>query len=247
MADQQSIELLAFNFASRTFAYTRLAQGLSRSLSSFSSFMREKLDKVIKADKCAQYVDDIGVAANNIDDLKRNLKAVFQGLREAGLRLTMHKCQFGAEQVEFLGRTISAKGISPQNHKITKYLEQLKFPKSKKALQRYLGFVNYYRNFIPRLSEKVAPFHDLLKTETPIKVAQDTKDKFNDINNALTKACDLWLQQPLPQNLHPCTNQNVDLREGISRNISRLHRLQSHTLVRMLDKLKGLQLKLISI
>ena len=35
MADQKSIQLLAFNFASRTFAYLRLAQGLSRSLSFF--------------------------------------------------------------------------------------------------------------------------------------------------------------------------------------------------------------------
>ena len=53
MADQQSIELLAFNFACRTFAYRRLAQGLSRSLSAFSSFIREYLDPVIKADQCA--------------------------------------------------------------------------------------------------------------------------------------------------------------------------------------------------
>ena len=50
MADQRSIEILAFNFASRTFAYRRLAQGLSRALSAFSCFMREYLDKVIKAD-----------------------------------------------------------------------------------------------------------------------------------------------------------------------------------------------------
>ena len=48
MADQRSIEALAFNFASCTFAYKRLAQGLSRALSAFSSFMREYLDKVIK-------------------------------------------------------------------------------------------------------------------------------------------------------------------------------------------------------
>ena len=41
MADQRSVALLAFNFASRTFAYRRLAQGLSRALSAFSSFMRE--------------------------------------------------------------------------------------------------------------------------------------------------------------------------------------------------------------
>ena len=53
MADQRSIEVLAFNFASRTFAYKRLAPGLSRALSAFSNFMREYLDKVIKDDQCA--------------------------------------------------------------------------------------------------------------------------------------------------------------------------------------------------
>ena len=53
MADQQSIELLAFNFASRTFAYRRLAQGLIRSLSAFSSFIRKYLDPVIKTDQRA--------------------------------------------------------------------------------------------------------------------------------------------------------------------------------------------------
>ena len=35
MADQRSVEMLAFSFASRTFAYKRLAQGLSRSVSVF--------------------------------------------------------------------------------------------------------------------------------------------------------------------------------------------------------------------
>ena len=54
MADQRSVEMLAFIFASRTFAYKRLAQGLSRSVSAFSSFMREYLDPVVKADQCAQ-------------------------------------------------------------------------------------------------------------------------------------------------------------------------------------------------
>ena len=48
MADQRSVEMLAFSFASRTFAYRRLAQGLRRSVSAFSSFMREYLDPVVK-------------------------------------------------------------------------------------------------------------------------------------------------------------------------------------------------------
>ena len=121
MADQRSIEMLAFNFASRTFAYKRLAQGLSRALSAFSSFMREYLDKVIKADQCAQYVDDIGVAANSVTQLIRNIRAVFECIRQAGLKLTIEKCHFGVTEVEFLGRTITPQGIAPpgpQNPKI---------------------------------------------------------------------------------------------------------------------------------
>ena len=101
MADKRSVEMLAFNFASRTFAYRRLAQGLSRSLSAFSSFMREYLDPVVKADQCAQYVDDIGIAANEADQLILNLRAVFECLRKAGLKLTMSKCHFGATEVDF--------------------------------------------------------------------------------------------------------------------------------------------------
>ena len=83
MADQRSVETLAFNFASRSSAYKRLAQGLSRSLSAFSSFMREYLDSVVKVDQCAQNVDDIGIAANNATDLNRNVRAVFKCIRPA--------------------------------------------------------------------------------------------------------------------------------------------------------------------
>ena len=96
MAEQKSIEMIAFSFASRTLAYRRLAQGLSRALTAFSSFMREYLDKVIKADQCAQYVDDIGIAANDAEPLINNLRATFQCIQQAGLKLTMHK--FGEEE-----------------------------------------------------------------------------------------------------------------------------------------------------
>ena len=115
MANQQSVELLVFNFASRTFANRRLAQGLSRSLSAFSSFIREYLDPVTKTDQCAQYVDDIGIAANTPEQVIKNLRAVFQCLRKAGLKLSMAKCHFGVQEVDFRGRTITTKGVAPQN------------------------------------------------------------------------------------------------------------------------------------
>ena len=132
MVDQRSVETLTFNSASRTFAYERLAQGLSRSAFAFSSFMREHLDPVVKADQCAQYVNDIGIAANNATDLTRNIRAVFKCVRQERLRLTIEKCHFGVRQVEFLGRTITPGGISPQARKIQNFLTNIDSPNQKR-------------------------------------------------------------------------------------------------------------------
>ena len=198
MADQRSIGMLAFNFASRTFAYRRLTQGLSRALSAFSSFMREYLDKVIKADQCAQYVDDFGIAANGATQLIHNLRATFECIRTAGLKLTMHKCRFGAKEIDFLGRTITPEGVRPQQPRVQIFLEKTKFPKSKKALERYLGFLNYYRNYIPKLSEKLTPFFKLLKHDAKVMVTPELLEQFTEINKALDRCCELALKQPLP-------------------------------------------------
>ena len=198
MADQRSVETPAFNFISRTFAYKRLAQRLSRSVCAFSSFMREYLDPVVKADQYAQYVDDIGIAANNATDVTQNIRAVFKCICRAGLKLTIEKCYFGVRQFEFLGRTISPEGISPQARKIQNFFDKLRFPKSKKALQRYLGFVNYYRNYVPRMAEKLNPFYKLLKTEVPINITSELKETFDSVNKALSDACELAMKQPIP-------------------------------------------------
>ena len=83
------------------------------------------LGPVVKADHCAKYVDDIGIAANNATDPTRNIRAVFRCIRRAGLKLTIEKCHFGVRQVELLGRTISPEGISPQARKNHNFLAQL--------------------------------------------------------------------------------------------------------------------------
>ena len=127
MADQQSMELVAFNFACRSFAYRRLAQGVSRSLSAFSNFIREYLDAVIEADQCAQYVDEIGIAANTPQQLIKNLRADFHCLRKAGLKLSMGKCHFGVQEIHFLGRTLTTQGVAPQKQKIAKSSKKSNF------------------------------------------------------------------------------------------------------------------------
>ena len=191
------MEMLAFNFASRIFAYKRLAQGFSRSVSAFSNFMREFLDPVVKADQCVQYIYDFGIAAKNATDLTRNIRAVFKCFCQAVLKLTIEKYHFGVRQVEFLGKTISPEGISLQARKIQKFQDKLRLPKLKKALQRDLGFVNYYRNIFPRMAEKFNPFCKMLKTEVPINITSELKETFDSVNKALSDACQLALKQTI--------------------------------------------------
>ena len=54
LADPLSVQLLSFNFASRTNAYTRLAQRLNKSVTGFSSFVRSYLDSCLAANLCTQ-------------------------------------------------------------------------------------------------------------------------------------------------------------------------------------------------
>ena len=119
MADPLSVQLLSFNFLSKTFAYLRLAQGLSRSVSAFSSFMRKYLYPCIVADQCFQDVDDLGTAAKTFEECITNIEAIFVCIEKAGLNFTPGKCEFGLKEMTFLGNTITSQGMQPDKKKVS--------------------------------------------------------------------------------------------------------------------------------
>ena len=63
MADELSVKFFAFDFGSRTWAFKRLAQGLGRSTTIFSSCFRHHLEICIATDKCYPFFNDIGAGA----------------------------------------------------------------------------------------------------------------------------------------------------------------------------------------
>ena len=110
MADDLSVQLLAFNFASRTFAYNCLAQGLNKSVTGFSSFVKQYLDKRLAANVCTQFMDVIAMGLNNFDEMIPTLTKIFDCLRASGLKLSAHKCKFRTTKIGYLGSTITPKG-----------------------------------------------------------------------------------------------------------------------------------------
>ena len=132
MANQRSVKMPVFNYASRTFAFKILAQVLNRSVSSLSSFIGEYLDPVVKSDHCGQYLDDVGIAANNAMDPIRKNQSVFQCIRQTRLKLTIRRCHFGVGQVQFLGRTISTEKNQPKLASFTTFLPNSDSPNQKR-------------------------------------------------------------------------------------------------------------------
>ena len=71
------------------------------------------------ADRCAQYVDDVGIAAHTVDELLQNIQWVFQRIEIAGLKWSMRKCTFGQDKIEFFAKTVNEQSIATLPKKST--------------------------------------------------------------------------------------------------------------------------------
>ena len=124
------------------FSYRRLVQGLSGSLSAFCSIIRECLDPVIETKQCAQKVDGIDIATNTPQQLIENLQAVFQCLRKAGPKLSMAKTILGTGS-RFSWACINNQGSSPTETNDHQIFGKSRFPQTKNAHRRYIGFFDF--------------------------------------------------------------------------------------------------------
>ena len=197
MADERSVQLLAFNFESRTFAYQRLAQGLNRSATAFSSFIRKYLETDIAADRCASFMDDVCTATNTFEEHLNALDHVFASLTRSGLRLTVKKCEFGVPEIKYLGWTISKAGQGVQKEKITKQLATMKMPRSIRQIQKMIGFMNYFKNYIPRLAEKLLPFYKMLQKGEKVKVTDEHRRMLKILKDDLKQTMERTMRLPL--------------------------------------------------
>ena len=76
------------------------------------------------------------------------LREVFECLREAGFKLRVAKCDFMKSEIKYFGRVVAAEGIKPDPKAFSK-LRDWEIPRNKTQMQSFLGFANYYCEFIP--------------------------------------------------------------------------------------------------
>ena len=97
-----------------------------------------------------------------------------------------------------MGRSITTKSIAFLEDGIDNFFKNLKLPTSVKSLQRYIGFVQFYRQYIAKLAEKLVRLYKRLQKDVKFALTQVHKNALFDINENLTRAASFSLRVPLP-------------------------------------------------
>jgi len=131
------------------------------------------------------YLDDILIYSNNMSEYHRHVKEVLKHLCKAGLYAKAEKCEFHSELVEYLEYILSPFGLTMSDDK-TKIIQDWLESKKVKNIQSFLGFANFYCQFIFNYSDIVIPLTYLTQKDIPWKFNSSYVDAFNSLKKAFT-------------------------------------------------------------
>ncbi|VDH98121.1 Hypothetical predicted protein [Mytilus galloprovincialis] len=159
LLDEESRKYVTINTHKGLYQYNRLPFGVSSAPGIFQRTMENLLQGIPRV---VVRVDDILITGSSKSEHLNNLETVLGKIQESGMRLNKDKCVFLAPEVVYLGHRIDQYGIYPVESKV-KAITEAPEPKNVTELKSDLGMLNYYNRFLPDLSSKLAPLHELLK------------------------------------------------------------------------------------
>merc|ERR1711893_350170 len=130
--------------------------GLKSSPFQFQQLMYRVLDKQLKTGKIFSYLDDLLVTGSTYEEHLMLLESVFKALRDANLKLGAAKCEFAQSRVEYLGYSMSERGIMPSDKHVAA-IKSYPRPKTLAQLKTFMGLVNYFSNFLKGRATTLAP------------------------------------------------------------------------------------------
>ena len=136
-------------------------------------------------------MDDVIIFSDTLEEHIKDIREVFELIRQAKLKLKLDKCQFIQISVSYLGHIITPDGIQPDPAKIEKIVNYIGIDykvTSADEVRSFLDLIGYYRRFVPK-------FGSIAKTLT-LKTHKDvakknffgqkkTKRPFEDLRNRL--------------------------------------------------------------
>ena len=141
------------------YQFNVLPMGLKNSPPTFQKVMTDTLKS------CRQfslvYLDDIIVFSKSFREHLYHLERVLLALQAKSLILNPPKCVFAANEINYLGHTVSQTKITSMREKIEAIL-QVKEPTSLSQANKFIGALSWYRKFIPAFATVAVPLHAVI-------------------------------------------------------------------------------------
>ena len=141
----------AFQTQYGSFEWLVMPFGLTNAPSSFQRFMNDIFCDLLNV-TITIYLDNILIFLNDPTQHKNYVWEVLHRIWKHGLYCQPDKCFFSVDSVEYLGFILLKEGLKMNSSKIQTILDWPK-PRKVKDVQSFLGFANFYRQFISNYSD----------------------------------------------------------------------------------------------
>ena len=139
------------------FKYLMMPFGLVNAPAIFQNYIHKVLKTLVDTIYMV-YLNDIFIYLNNKDKNIKHVKQILQQLCTWGLYAKLSKCIFHTKNVKFLGFIITSGGIMMDFAHI-KIIEEWPESEFYRDIQVFLGFANFYRQFIWNYLDTAYPLH----------------------------------------------------------------------------------------
>ncbi|KAL0215548.1 hypothetical protein P9112_007732 [Eukaryota sp. TZLM1-RC] len=154
--------------------------------------------EIFQIDGVFIYMDDIIIVGTTFEEFYKRLQRVLQCARNRRVNIGLRKCKFVTSKhpIDNLGSTFQDKTRFISKKKI-EALMRIPRPKSVKEVRSLVGSINFIRDWLPVISELIAPINELIKGKPRIiKWTNKHDDYFEQIKNLIINHMPLELPAP---------------------------------------------------
>lgn len=176
----------AFNTHLGHFEYQVMPFGLTNAPAVFQCLVNDVLRDLLGRTVFV-YLDDILIFSSSLEEHTEHVRDVLQRLLENKLYVKAEKCDFHVSSTSFLGYVIEEGQLRADPAKV-EAVRDWPAPTTRKQLQRFLGFANFYRRFVRGYSQIAAPLTKLTSTKHNFTWSPEADLAFQELKNRFTNA-----------------------------------------------------------
>ena len=147
-----------------SFKLTVMFFGLTNSSAMFQTIINEILQDLINTGKVVSFIDNIIIGIEREEEHNELVEEVVKRLVKNNLYVKLEKCKQKIREVGFLRVVIGPEGIKMKDEKVKGVLDWLT-SKDIKDIQKFLGLVNYYHQFIKDFMSIARLLYNIVKKD----------------------------------------------------------------------------------